>query len=83
MESYNAHNFTYNDQSEPMINNWNFENLEDHMANGRIKFKFEWELEGGILAEVIFTQSFLPTDCTYTKPDPVDDTNNPGSDWYI
>ena len=32
------------------------------------QFKMEWELEGGILGEVIWTQSFSPTDCDYTKP---------------
>ena len=46
----------------------------------------EWELEGGILGEVIWTQSFSPTDCdffwngvtnSYSKPADIA-VNHPG-----
>ena len=47
--------------SDPLVNFWDFDqlaNFED--TNGLWKFKFEWQLENSMLAELVWTQDYNP-----------------------
>ena len=70
---YQYRNISYQyDQGDPLTNFFDLTTIDQFEGtNGLWKFKFEWELEGGTLTELIWTQNFNPDGDILTTSTPV------------